>query len=61
MTILLHVDFVRHSKGLWLEVCVTITYSLTENLPCDIGMQYTMDKIHHPNANFSIELPTQRT
>jgi len=50
---LLHFDCVKHSKGLWLEVYVTKTYSLTENLPCDFGMQYTRDKNLYPNANFS--------
>lgn len=55
-------DCVRHSKmfGVY-EVYVTKTYSLTENLPCDFGMQYTRDTIHYPNANFSTELQSHRT
>jgi len=52
---------VRHSEGLWVEVYVTKTYSLTENLPCSFGMQYTRDKNHYPSANFSTELLRQRT
>jgi len=39
---------VRHSKGLWFEVYVTKTYSLTENLPCGFGMQYTKITIPVP-------------
>jgi hypothetical protein len=58
---LLHFDCVRRSKVLWLEVYVTKTYSLTENFPCDFGMQYTKDKNHYTNANFSTELLNQRT
>ena len=52
---------VRHGKGFWLEVCLTKTYSLRENMHCDFGMQYTRYRNHYPNASFSTELLCQRT